>query len=111
VDWCFPANRGTAIRTTVCAHMKTRRLRGVVTRKTVETHLGHVFRKLGISGRTELGPALADQKGQPATELQDSSHPRSSGVKIGELPDAVAAAPAYGRFQWITKPTLVRIAR
>jgi DNA-binding CsgD family transcriptional regulator len=32
-----------------------------VTRKTVETHLGHVYRKLDISGRGELGGALADQ--------------------------------------------------
>ncbi|MGH8720574.1 MAG: helix-turn-helix transcriptional regulator, partial [Burkholderiales bacterium] len=31
-----------------------------VTRKTVETHLGHVYRKLGISGRTKLARALAD---------------------------------------------------
>jgi DNA-binding NarL/FixJ family response regulator len=29
-----------------------------VTRKTVETHLGHVYRKLHISGRAELGRAL-----------------------------------------------------
>jgi DNA-binding CsgD family transcriptional regulator len=29
-----------------------------VTRKTVETHLGHVYRKLEISGRGQLGPAL-----------------------------------------------------
>jgi len=29
-----------------------------VTRKTVETHLGHVYRKLDISGRGQLGPAL-----------------------------------------------------
>ena len=32
-----------------------------VTRKTVETHLGHVYRKLDISGRGELEHALADQ--------------------------------------------------
>jgi DNA-binding CsgD family transcriptional regulator len=32
-----------------------------VTRKTVETHLGHVNRKLGSSGRGELGQALAEQ--------------------------------------------------
>ena len=31
-----------------------------MTRKTVETHLGHVYRKLGISGRTKLASALAD---------------------------------------------------
>jgi DNA-binding CsgD family transcriptional regulator len=30
-----------------------------VTRKTVETHLGHVYLKLGIAGRAELGRALA----------------------------------------------------
>jgi DNA-binding CsgD family transcriptional regulator len=30
-----------------------------VTRKTVETHLGHVYRKLDISGRGQLGGALA----------------------------------------------------
>ena len=29
-----------------------------VTRKTVETHLGHVYRKLHIAGRAELGRAL-----------------------------------------------------
>jgi DNA-binding CsgD family transcriptional regulator len=30
-----------------------------VTRKTVETHLGHVYRKLGISGRGKLAGAMA----------------------------------------------------
>ena len=30
-----------------------------VTRKTVETHLGHVYRKLGIAGRGELRAAFA----------------------------------------------------
>jgi DNA-binding NarL/FixJ family response regulator len=30
-----------------------------VTRKTIETHLGHIYSKLDISGRTELGRALA----------------------------------------------------
>jgi DNA-binding CsgD family transcriptional regulator len=29
-----------------------------VTTKTVETHLGHVYRKLGVSGRDELGARL-----------------------------------------------------
>jgi DNA-binding CsgD family transcriptional regulator len=32
-----------------------------VTRKTVETHLGHAYRKLDISGRQELARALGDQ--------------------------------------------------
>ena len=32
-----------------------------VTRKTVETHLGHVYSKLDISGRAQLGRALARQ--------------------------------------------------
>lgn len=31
-----------------------------VTRKTVEAHLGHVYRKLGVAGREELAAALAD---------------------------------------------------
>jgi DNA-binding CsgD family transcriptional regulator len=31
-----------------------------VTRKTVETHLGHVYRKLDIPGRGALGRALAE---------------------------------------------------
>jgi DNA-binding CsgD family transcriptional regulator len=29
-----------------------------VTRKTVETHLGHVYRKLDVSGRRDLPRAL-----------------------------------------------------
>lgn len=33
-----------------------------VTRKTVETHLGHVYSKLAISGRTELFRALAKER-------------------------------------------------
>ena len=32
-----------------------------VTRKTVETHLGHAYQKLDISGRGELGRALASE--------------------------------------------------
>jgi DNA-binding CsgD family transcriptional regulator len=31
-----------------------------VTRKTVETHLGHVYRKLAVSGRGELGRAMTE---------------------------------------------------
>ena len=27
--------------------------------RTVDTHLAHVYRKLGIAGRTEIGAALA----------------------------------------------------
>ncbi len=36
-----------------------------VTRKTVETHLGRVYRKLDIAGRRELAHAMADEA--PAT--------------------------------------------
>ena len=32
-----------------------------VTRKTVETHLGHIYSKLEITGRAELARALAKQ--------------------------------------------------
>jgi DNA-binding CsgD family transcriptional regulator len=32
-----------------------------VTRKTVETHLGSVYRKLGITRRARLAQALTDQ--------------------------------------------------
>jgi DNA-binding CsgD family transcriptional regulator len=31
----------------------------VITRKTVESHLGQSYRKLEISGRAELGAALS----------------------------------------------------
>jgi DNA-binding CsgD family transcriptional regulator len=33
-----------------------------VTVKTVETHLGHVYSKLGISSRKQLGAALVSGK-------------------------------------------------
>lgn len=36
-----------------------------VTRKTVETHLGHIYAKLGISSRTELARALAGDAQNP----------------------------------------------
>jgi DNA-binding CsgD family transcriptional regulator len=36
-----------------------------VTQKTVETHLGHVFRKLGLESRAQLALAL-EQTAQPA---------------------------------------------
>ncbi len=34
-----------------------------VTRKTIETHLGSVYRKLDISGRGKLAHALAEDAG------------------------------------------------
>jgi DNA-binding CsgD family transcriptional regulator len=51
-----------------------------ITRKTVETHLGAVYRKLGIGSRTELRAALAGRPGpdqdEPATSASDASHSR-----------------------------------
>jgi DNA-binding CsgD family transcriptional regulator len=59
-----------------------------VTRKTVETHLGRVYRKLDISGRGDLARVLG---GAPLRT------PRLKiGSRIGELPDAVAATRTYG---------------
>ena len=38
--------------------------------KTIEFHLGHVYRKLGVSNRTELARALLTRLGiPPAREL------------------------------------------
>ncbi len=31
-----------------------------VSRKTIETHLGHAYTKLGIASRDKLAPALAE---------------------------------------------------
>ena len=36
-----------------------------VTRKTVETHLGHVYRKLGVTGRGKLARAMAETPSRP----------------------------------------------
>ena len=36
---------------------------------TVEAHLSHVYRKLGIRSRTELGPRLAMQREEAASNL------------------------------------------
>ncbi len=44
-----------------------------VTRKTVETHLGHVYSKLDIGSRGELGSAF--EKGAPETEAASGSAP------------------------------------
>jgi DNA-binding CsgD family transcriptional regulator len=52
-----------------------------VTRKTVETHLGHVYRKLNISGRGELGHTLADQSPKADTGAVGYL---SAGSPIGE---------------------------
>jgi DNA-binding CsgD family transcriptional regulator len=41
----------------------------VITRKTVESHLGQAYRKLGIAGRAELGPILRE----PAAKDQGAS--------------------------------------
>ena len=37
-----------------------------VTRKTVETHLGHVYRKLGVSGRVQLARAVVEASSEHA---------------------------------------------
>jgi DNA-binding CsgD family transcriptional regulator len=37
-----------------------------VSQKTVESHLAHVFAKLGISSRRAIGPALLEENGHPA---------------------------------------------
>jgi DNA-binding CsgD family transcriptional regulator len=58
-----------------------------VTRKTVETHLGHVYSKLDISGRAQLQRALA--KGSSETPLGARAR-KDSGSSIGDLPDARA---------------------
>jgi DNA-binding NarL/FixJ family response regulator len=42
-----------------------------VTVKTVETHLGHTYQKLNVSGRAELAAAL-----------------KALGISAGEVPDA-----------------------
>jgi DNA-binding CsgD family transcriptional regulator len=39
-----------------------------VTRKTIETHLGHIYAKLEISGRTELSRALSAEGSAPTAE-------------------------------------------
>jgi DNA-binding CsgD family transcriptional regulator len=64
-----------------------------VTRKTVETHLGHIYHKLGVPGRGQLGPRAggADPHSRPLTS-RTLPPPRGSGIGIRELPDAVGLA-------------------
>ena len=45
------------------AHGSIRAQALFVTQKTVENHLGHVYSKLGIVSRSELGAALANSGG------------------------------------------------
>jgi Bacterial regulatory proteins, luxR family len=37
----------------------------VITRKTVESHLSHIYQKLGVSGRRELPDSLAEPSTAP----------------------------------------------
>jgi DNA-binding CsgD family transcriptional regulator len=58
-----------------------------VTRKTVETHLGHVYSKLDISGRAQLQRALEEY---PSRTPLGASARKDSGSSIRDLPDARA---------------------
>ena len=70
-----------------------------VTRKTVETHLGHVYRKLDISGRAELRPgAWAEGNAYDATRFRGArSRSGNQGWTSGSSPMSVAGPRAYGR--------------
>ena len=59
-----------------------------VTRKTVETHLGHVYSKLGISGRGELEARWAPSRVQ--------------GRRFGELPEVAGRQSARTFGEWLT---------
>jgi DNA-binding CsgD family transcriptional regulator len=39
----------------------------VLTGKTVEWHLGHIYRKLAIGSRRELAEALGSRRGTPGS--------------------------------------------
>ena len=81
-----------------------------VTRKTVETHLGHVYRKLGISGRTKLASALADPaprsgrltRFREADSVSSPTRPPEAGRTVGRMStttvewDPVVAAATAG---------------
>jgi DNA-binding CsgD family transcriptional regulator len=45
-----------------------------VTTRTVDTHLGHAYTKLGIDGRTQLGAALAQDRQQARKSLPTRVH-------------------------------------
>jgi DNA-binding CsgD family transcriptional regulator len=61
IDSLTPAERQVA--TLVAAGHGNREIAQqlYVTRRTVETHMTHVYAKLGISGRTELGQLFAEE--------------------------------------------------
>ena len=57
-----------------------------ISRRTVQTHLAHVFTKLGISSRTQLA-AVATRR-RPAPQI-----PTAAGVGIGHLADVSPTPP------------------
>jgi class 3 adenylate cyclase len=74
-----------------------------VTRKTVESHLDHIFHKLGIHARGELEPALAGEDQGPRARKDDRPSPKrvQRAFMFTDIVDSTPLVSVLGDEAWV----------